>query len=196
MGSPAARAPRPDHDGGFAGSGAEIGGGGERAELATVRVAPHDGVKRAEVDVVIVIELAGQQDHASAGAEHRLAGGDMLCDRLEQAGGAQQLALRGALAAGQDHPVDSIVEILGRAQQLPRRAETIQHGGVLGERALHGEDAGHAMLRGFDAGRCFLRNVFNCYNHYRSCAFGYAGPAARSRCHACAVRGVTRHAPP
>ena len=101
----------------------------------------------------------------------------MLCNRLEQAGGAQQLALRGALAAGQNHPVDRIVEILGRAQQLPRRAEVIQHGGVLGERALHGEDAGHAMFRGFDAGRFFLRNVFNCYNHYRSCAFGYAGSA-------------------
>ena len=84
----------------------------------------------------------------------------MLCNRLEQAGGAQQLALRGALAAGQNHPVDRIVEILGRAQQLPRRAEVIQHGGVLGERALHRQNAGHAVLRGCracgDVGRLFL----------------------------------------
>ena len=151
---------RCDHDGGITGRGAEIGGGGERAKLAAVCVAPHDGVKRAEVDVVVVIELAGQQNHAGAGTEHRFAGGDMLCNRLEQAGGAQQLALRGALAAGQNHPVDRIVEILGGTQQFPRRAKTIQHGRMLGERALHRQNAGHAVLRGCracgDVGRLFL----------------------------------------
>ena len=40
-------------------------------------------------------------------------------------------------------------------------------------------------------GRFFLRNVFNCYNHYRSCAFGCAGSAVLL---AAREAGVT-HAP-
>lgn len=50
---------RCDHDGGITGRGAEIGGGGERAKLTAVRIASHDGVKRAKVNVRIIIQLAG-----------------------------------------------------------------------------------------------------------------------------------------
>lgn len=77
-----------------------------------------------------------------------------------QAGRSQQLALRGAFATWQDHAIDRIVEILGGTQQFPRRAKTIQHGRMLGERALHRQNAGHAVLRGCracgDVGRLFL----------------------------------------
>ena len=38
--------------------------------------------------------------------------GDMRGDRLEQAGGAQQFALRRAFAAGQDHTADRLIEIV------------------------------------------------------------------------------------
>lgn len=66
----------------------------------------------------------------------------MRGDRLEQAGGTQQFALRRAFATGQDHAADRLIEILGCAQQAPWGAEPVEHGGVFGECALHGEDAG------------------------------------------------------
>ena len=103
---------------------AEISDGLEAAELTTVSIAAHYSVERAEVDVLIIVELLGQQNHASAGAKHRFAGLDVGGDRLEQAGGTQEFALRGGFAARQDDPVDGFIEILGRAQQLPRGAES------------------------------------------------------------------------
>ena len=50
---------RLNQNGGIASSRAEIGGGGERAKLTAVRIASHDGVKRAKVNVRIIIQLAG-----------------------------------------------------------------------------------------------------------------------------------------
>ena len=94
----------------------------------------------------------------------------MRGDRLEQTGGAQQFALCGRLAAGQNHAVDGIVEILGGTQQLPLGAELVEHRSVLCERALYGQDAGHAVLCRLGIGRRFLRNIFNSYNHDYSLA--------------------------
>ena len=84
----------------------EIGRGGERTELPTVSVAANRGVEGAEVHVVVVFQSLREQNHSGARAEHRLAGGDVRGDRLEQTGGAQQFALCGRLAAGQNHAVD------------------------------------------------------------------------------------------
>ena len=88
----------------------------EAAQLPAVRVAMHDRIKLAEVDVVIVVEFAGEQDHARACSEHRLACVDMLFDRFKQSGRMQQLGVRGAFPAGQDHAADGVVEILGRPE--------------------------------------------------------------------------------
>ena len=88
----------------------------EAAQLPPVRVAMHNRVKLSEVDVVVVVEFAGEQNHARARSEHRLACVDMLFDRFKQPGRVQQLALRGAFPAGQDHAADGVVEILGRPE--------------------------------------------------------------------------------
>ena len=147
------------------GEGLHILGRGERPELTAVRVTTDGRVEHAEIDVRIVVEPFGEQDHAGAGAEGRLAGRDMRGDRGEQTGGTQQLALRRAFAAGKDDAVDRTVEILGRAQQLPRRAETVEHRGVFGEGALHGEDAGDAMRHALDAVGMLFGDVGNVNNH-------------------------------
>lgn len=144
---------------------AEISDGLEAAELTTVSIAAHYSVERAEVDVLIIVELLGQQNHASAGAKHRFAGLDVGGDRLEQAGGTQEFALRGGFTARQDDPVDGFIEILGRAQQLPRGAEFVEHRRMFGERALHGQNTGHAVRGGFGVCGFFFGNVFNSYNH-------------------------------
>ncbi len=57
--NPGTRSPGSTKNGGIASSRAEIGGGGERAKLTAVRIASHDGVKRAKVNVRIIIQLAG-----------------------------------------------------------------------------------------------------------------------------------------
>lgn len=192
---------RCDHDGGITGRGAEIGGGGERAKLAAVCVAPHDGVKRAEVDVVVVIELAGQQNHAGAGTEHRFAGGDMLCNRLEQAGGAQQLALRGALAARAESPGRS-----NRRNPRPRAAASTARRGDPAWAACSANAPCTARCRSRHVSRLRRRPIlpskciqllqplpFLCF---RMCRLRGASRCPRSRRHACAVRAVTRHGRP
>ncbi len=70
----------------------DILGGHERPQLAAVGVAAHGGVQCPEVHVRVVLEPLREQDHAGTGAEHRLAGLDVLVDRVEQAGGVQELA--------------------------------------------------------------------------------------------------------
>ena len=77
---------RRDHNGRSIGSGTKIGDSGERAKLSTICVAPYDGVKRTEIHVLIIVELARQQNHAGTRTEHRLTRGNMRGDRFKQAG--------------------------------------------------------------------------------------------------------------
>ena len=56
---------------------------GERPELTPVRIAAHGGVERAEIHIGVVLESAGEQNHARARAEDRFAGGDVRGDRLK-----------------------------------------------------------------------------------------------------------------
>ena len=171
---------RCDHDGIFAGNGAKVGSGGKGTELTPISVTAHDGVKRTEVDVRIIIQPSRQQNHASAGAEHRLARGDMRRNRIKQTGRPQKLALRGAFTTRQDYTVNGVIEILDGTQQLPRGAKTVQHGGMLGECTLHCENAGHAVTGGFGTcghiGRLFLCDILNGYNHRISLCDGKREP--------------------
>ena len=128
-------------------------------------VAAYDGVERAKVDVVVIVELLSQQNHAGASAEYRFACLDVGGDRLEQSGRMQELALCSGFTARQNHPVDGFIEILGRAQQFPRRTELVQHRRMFGECALYGQNTGHAVRGGFGVCGFFFGNVFNSYNH-------------------------------
>ena len=56
---------------------------GERSKLTTVCIAAYGGVERAEIHIGVVLESAGEQNHAGARAEYRFAGGDVRGDWLE-----------------------------------------------------------------------------------------------------------------
>lgn len=168
---------------------------------AAVCVAPHDGVKRAEVDVVVVIELAGQQNHAGAGTEHRFAGGDMLCNRLEQAGGAQQLALRGALAArGRiTRSIESSKSSAARSSFHGARGDPAWRRARRTRPARRGCRSRHVSRlrrRPILPSKCIQLLQPLPFLCFRMCRLRGASRCPRSRRHACAVRAVTRHGRP
>ena len=78
----------------------KIGSGLETTELTTIGVAAYDGVERAKVDIVVIVELFSQQNHAGASAEYRFSCLDVDGDRLEQSGRMQELALCSGFSAG------------------------------------------------------------------------------------------------
>ena len=112
----------------------------EAFELSPEGVALDRDVEQREDGRVAVGDLLRQQDHAGAGAEDRRALARQVEDRLAQPPAVDELAHRGALAAGQDQPAEPL-EVLGQANGDRLDAELPEDRDVLGERALDGENA-------------------------------------------------------
>ena len=109
--------------------------GGKAAELAAVGVAAHGDVHRPEADRAALDRLR-EQNQPRARAKHRQAAFDLLPQRLKQTEIVQKLSHRGALPAGENQPVERPVEIAALPDLKMRRAQPVEHSGVLDEGAL------------------------------------------------------------
>src|SRR5262249_23226549 len=112
----------------------------ERLALAAVRVALHVHVDEAQRELPGIVDLAGEEDEPRAGAEGRLALGVELLGGGPQAPPVHQLEQGGALAAGDDEPVD-VRQLLGLADLDGLDVTVLQRRDVEREVALQGEDA-------------------------------------------------------
>lgn len=117
----------------------ESGVGGEAAELAAVGV-PHGGdVHGGEVGAGIVADGPGEEQEARAGAEDGEPRGDALFQRFVQPQPAEEPALYGAFASGEDQPVEGLVQVAALPDLHDGDAQARQHLLVLDECALQGE---------------------------------------------------------
>src|SRR6266508_3668601 len=99
----------------------------------------HPHVEHADQVLGRPFDLAGEQDHAGAGAEHGQAGPGPLAERLEQPVAGGELADHGGLAAGEHQPVDPVE--VGEAADLDDvGADRGQRPQVLADVALVGQD--------------------------------------------------------
>ena len=92
-----------------------------------------------------VDDVASEQDHPRAGAEHREAVGQQLGERRAHRRRVEQLAHRGGLAAGEDQRVER-AELRGCAHLDRVDAERVEHLTMLAERSLQRQ---HADLHGW-----------------------------------------------
>ena len=116
----------------------------ERVQLPTEGVPLDRDVEEREDGLLAADDVAGEQDHPGAGAEHRRAGGRQVHDRLVQAPAMDELADGRAFAAGQDQPAES-GQVVGQADLDRLDADRPKDADVLDERTL---DRQHADLHG------------------------------------------------
>ena len=107
----------------------------EAAELAAVGIALDRDVHGREARNTAV-DLLCEQDESGAGAKDRHSFRDARAERIEQVEVVQQAAHDRALAAGDDEAVERLFEVACLPDLKMRLAQTVEHGGVLRERAL------------------------------------------------------------
>ena len=107
----------------------------EAAELAAVGIALDRDVHGREARNTAA-DLLCEQDESGAGAENRHSFRDARAEHIEQVEVVQQAAHDRALAARNDQTVERLFEVACLTDFEMRLAQTVEHGGVLRERAL------------------------------------------------------------
>ena len=107
----------------------------ETAELAAVGVALDRNIHSREARNTAV-HLLCEQDKTRAGAENGHSLQNTLAERVIQRKVVQQAAHDRALAAGDDEAVERLFEVARLTDFEMRLPKAVEHGGVLGERAL------------------------------------------------------------
>ena len=107
----------------------------EAAELAAVGVALDRNIHGREARNTAV-HLLCEQDKTRTGAENGHSLQNTLAERVIQRKVVQQAAHDRALAAGDDEAVERLFEVACLTDFEMRLSKTVEHGGVLGERAL------------------------------------------------------------
>ncbi len=110
-------------------------------ELAAVTVAEDSHVEKSERGLGRIVDVTGEEDCASTGAENGVTGAGEFANGVVQAFFAKELELRGGFAAREDQAVAGF-EVVDDTDLDGFGAEGLQSGGVGGEVTLNSEDAG------------------------------------------------------
>ena len=110
----------------------------ETAELTAIGVAARADVHGGEAALRLALNVLGQEDEPGASAEHGQARLYVGPDWVQEVEVAEQLGLRGRLAAGQHQSVLGLVPVGKLAHLEHVGSEASQHALVLNESPLKG----------------------------------------------------------